>query len=138
MVIGSVLFLGFLLISTRASMAEQPVSSTDEPTIIELTAPIMKIDLKSDLMIVAEKKIQLLSSVEDGKKKWKTVFLDANGKEMSVQLFKQRDLVLVKGTQSAMGDLVADEITRLPKKQSTTKTTRPSSPLQLKRGVWSN
>ena len=96
---------------------------------IELTAPIMEINLVDDFMVVAEKKIQLLSTMKDGAKVWVTVFLDDKGNRISFNNFRQRDRVRIKGVRAGFGGINAQEITLLPPKRVILPSQQPVSPL---------
>lgn len=99
---------------------------------IELTAPIMEINLVTDVMEVAEKKIQLLSTVKDGAKVWITVFLDENGNRISFNNFRQRDRVRIKGVRAGFEKIDAHEVTLLPAKQVILPPQQMSVPSTLK------
>jgi hypothetical protein len=111
---------------------------------VKLNATIMEIDLNNNFMIVAEKRINLLSRLEKGKKIWATAFVDTNGQETSVGKFQIRDRVNVIGRETASGEIEAHTIIHLQEeniqekiKQGTSKVP-PSSLMHLNEGVWKN
>ncbi len=133
-----ILFSCALFFSAASCIAQQSGSVGNSES-FELNATIMEIDLAGGLMIVAEKEIHLLSYMENGEKKWKTAFLDDNGAEISINLFKRNSRVLVKGVETDSGGVEASEITLLPaKKKDMPSTPRSPSPVKLQGGVWSN
>lgn len=107
------LLVSVFLVAGGLFAAEQPGMPTHAAS-VELTAPIMEINLVNDYMVVAEKKIKLLSTVKDGAKVWITVFLDDNGSRISFNNFRQRDRVRIKGARAGFGEIDAREITLLP------------------------
>ncbi len=143
--IGCLLFFGGLLCAESACLAGE--DSIADDLSFELRATIMEVDPANDLMIIAEKEIHLRSYLKDGKKKWKTIFLDDDGEKISVTSFKQYDNVIVKGEKNSLGVMLADEITLLPVdqavrgkkvKQKPDKTMQPATPVHLEGEVWVN
>ncbi len=141
-----VLLLCGLFLAVAALPSE---GRADETTAYELNASVMEIDLGNNLIVVAEKEIHLLSRLEDGVKKWETVFKNDSGREISVNTLQVRDNVLIKGNKSTTGILTADEVTLLPAEQESLKkgqvkqqpesAAQPSStPVRLEGGVWKN
>ncbi len=110
---GVVLSLVCVFFGSGGVSAAEPSRMPAHAAPIELTAPIMEINLVNDFMVVAEKKIQLLSIVKDGVKVWTTVFLDDNGNRISFNNFRQHDRVRIKGVQAGFGGITAHEITLL-------------------------
>lgn len=121
--LGEALFFG----SGGLFAAEQSGMATHAAP-IELTAPIMEINLVNDVMVVGEKKIKLLSIVKDGAKVWITVFLDDKGNRISFNNFRQHDLVSIKGVRSGVGGIDAQEITLLPSKRGMLPSQQAVSP----------
>lgn len=129
----TLLFAG-LLFGPRGLSAAEPSGLAGRAIPIErveLTAPIMEINLVDDFMVVAEKKIQLLSTMKDGVKVWITVFQDDNGNRISFNNFRQRDRVCIKGVRVGLGGINAHEITLLPHKRVILPSQQPvPSPLK--------
>lgn len=110
----------------------------------------MEIDLKNDLMVVAEKDIHLLAQIVNGKKVWKTVFVDAQGNPIPAQTYKEKDRVLVRGEESASGAIVAHEIIKFSEQSTEKKKPSSTNPensnsynslppeIRLEGGVWKN
>jgi len=139
----TLLFVCSLLFATNVSFAEEQAPP-------ELKAPIMEIDLDNGTMVVAEQDVHLLSQVVDGKKVWKTAFVDDNGNAISVGNFKKRDRVLVRGEKNSDGAIEAREIIKLSgqpaaKEKSQNQGSgdsnfnKPLPPeIRLEGGVWKN
>jgi len=89
------------------------ISVAGQKTATELNATIMEIDLKHDVMIVAEKEVQLSAYMAKGKKKWGTVFKDDRGNTISAETLKVRDHILVRGEETSAGVIEALEVTKL-------------------------
>jgi len=139
----TLLFVCSLLIATTASFAEEQATP-------ELKAPIMEIDLDKGTMVVAEQEVLLLSQVVDGKRVWKTSFLDDNSNTIAVGDFRKRDRVLVRGEKNSSGAIEAREIIKLsaqtPAKEKSNDLksgdhnfNKPLPPeIRLEGGVWKN
>lgn len=121
---------GIPSLGTGGVSAAEYSGMTTHAASIELTAPIMEINLVNDSMVVAEKKIQLLSTVKDGAKMWITVFLDENGNRISFNNFRKRDRVRIKGVRAGFGSINAQEITLLPPKLGGVSSQPVSPPLK--------
>jgi hypothetical protein len=134
---------------TGSCLAEEQ-NDVDIASPIEINASIMEVDLANNFLIVAEKKINLLSRIENGNKKWQTVFLDTNGREISINKLQIKDRVIVTGkviipgTEAKTEVIEADTVTLIGEKKEKEKnkqeTNIPSSPtpVHLKDGVWKN
>lgn len=123
----ALLLVSVFLCEGGLSAAEQSGMPTSAAS-VELTARIMEINLVEDYMVVAEKKIQLLSSVKEGVKVWITVFQDADGNRISFNNFRQQDRVRIKGVRGGGGRVDAHEVTLLPPKRGNL-SPQPSSPV---------
>lgn len=148
----TILLLFPILLFSLASISHaddgntQSISVAEVP--VEFTAPIMSIDLDNNLMVVAEKDIFLRSTLEDGKKRWITDFVDQNGQSIPASTFKVRDRVHITGMGKGEMAVTAETIRLLAslggskdQSMSTTekKTTSTSgTPPKLVNGVWSN
>lgn len=113
------------------SAAERSRMDAHAP-VVELTAPIMEINLVNDYIVVAEKKIQLLSTVMGGAKVWVTVFQDASGNRISFNNFRQHDRVRIKGVRAGFGGIDAHEITLLPSARGIMPSQQQPVPSSLK------
>ncbi|MBU0484841.1 MAG: hypothetical protein KKB30_10050 [Proteobacteria bacterium] len=101
-----------LLICTLLAIAT-PALAGQKGLSVELNARIMEIDLGNQKMIVGEKDILLLARLDNGDRKWQTVFVDAKGHTISPVTLKQRDRVLVKGEDDGAGKISAREIRKI-------------------------
>lgn len=144
--IGCFLFCGSYFCGESTSLAGENPETDD--SYFELKSTIMELDLAHDLMIIAEKEIHLRSFIKDGKKKWKTSFVNTDGTRISIKLFKQYDNVFVLGEKNNLGEIEADEIMMLPSNQKILKkkkavklpetAKKPITPVHLEGGVWVN
>ncbi len=138
----------FLCLCSLLAVAN--LSFAEEQTALALEASIMEIDLDNELMIVAEKDVRLLSQMVDGKKVWKTVFVDDKGNSISAATFRKRDRVLVHGEKTTSGAIEAREIVKITEQTTTERKTydtksedanfnKPLPPeIRLEGGVWKN
>jgi len=149
-----VLLTAFFLVSVSSTYAEEPFSMakelasiTYEESPFPLRATVMEIDLENNSIIVAEKYIHLLSSIQNGEKKWVTRFLDADYQSISPETLQIRDRVIVEGRLTENGTLEAVGITLRPPDNRARKTTitpeveKPkNAPYTIRKvnGVWVN
>jgi len=83
---------------------------------VEINAVIMEVNTAKSYMIVAEKKINIIS-FKDGKKIYKTKLMNEKGRVVQLGSFKERQRVLVKGVKLIDEQIVALEIKKIDKKK---------------------
>ncbi len=130
-------FICFLLVTGGLSFAADQDNGTIDAASVNITAKIMEIDLDQDSMVIAEKNIQLLSTMQGTNKIWRTVFMDAEGRTISAQDFKVRDKVRLEGLQAGSGTITALSITLLSSKKRA-KPDNSESSVRLENGTWVN
>lgn len=83
---------------------------------VEINALIMEVNTAKSYMIVAEKKINIIS-FKDGKKIYKTKLMNKKGRVVQLSSFKEGQRVLVKGVKLINEQIVALEIKKIDKKK---------------------
>jgi hypothetical protein len=132
----------FFTIGTRICFCQEQGVTNHVTEPFTISAPIMEIDLENNLLVVAEEKIYFLAITQNGIKKWKTIFMNADGQDISAQDLQLRARVIVEGEKSASGKIEAHKIIlQAEKKEKTESKSNEStsgSSIRLNNGVWKN
>lgn len=137
-------FLCFAFSAGTPACAEEQRNVTGNSSAFELNAAIMEIDLDNAYLVVAEEKLSLSHTTQQGKKEWKTEVLDTKGQKITIESLRQKDRVMVEGTKTPSGIMNAHKITLLADEEALGKTEthssskQTSSPIKLQDGVWKN